>query len=101
MNQYILDENGNPVIEHDLMKWAAWFGTNQRRVAKTDLPDNVLVSTVFLGLDHNWDDGGAPVLWETMIFGGPKDGYQNRYTSLEDAKNGHNLAVALAKMEVR
>lgn len=26
------------------------------------------VSTVFLGLDHNWIEGGAPMLFETMIF---------------------------------
>ena len=27
--------------------------------------------TVFLGLDHDFLDRGDPILWETMVFGGP------------------------------
>jgi len=37
------------------------------------------------------------VLWETMIFGGPNDQeYQERYTSYEDAVEGHKVAVQIA-----
>jgi hypothetical protein len=32
-----------------------------------------------------------------MIFGGPHDGYQERYTSYGDAVEGHKVALALAK----
>jgi len=53
----------------------------------------VFVSTVFLVIDHGYRDFGdknyKPVLWETMIFGGKNNDYQERYTSLEDAKAGH------------
>jgi hypothetical protein len=51
---------------------------------------------VFLGLDHAWDSD-IPVLWETMIFGGEHDQYQERYTSYEDALKGHQTALNLVK----
>jgi hypothetical protein len=58
-----------------------------------DLPDDVAVSTVFLGINHNYT-GGAPVLFETMIFGGPWDQYQWRYTLRTEAERGHAAIVA-------
>lgn len=49
----------------------------------------ILVSTIFLGLDHSFSDDGPPVLFESMIFGGPLSGEQRRYTSRADALAGH------------
>ena len=58
--------------------------------------DGVRVSTVFLALDHSFTDG-PPVLWETMVFGqGDGDEYQERYTSYEDAVEGHKRACEFA-----
>ena len=71
-DKYTLDEKGNPVVETDLMKWAQWFETGKRGVASERIADS-LVSTVFLGLDHNLSGSGPPVLWETMVFGGVLD----------------------------
>jgi hypothetical protein len=65
-----------------------------RHVAKTDI-GKVHVSTVFLGLDHGY--GGAILLFETMIFGGEHDGYQERYSTWEEAEVGHKQAVALVE----
>ncbi len=96
MDEYILDADGNPVPCDDVLEWAKWFQGADRCVAKTEISDGVNVSTVFLGLDHNFM-GGTPVLWETMIFGGPHDQYCDRYTSREDALRGHEMAVAIAK----
>ena len=56
------------------------------------------VSTVFLGLDHSFG-GGTPILFETMIFGGEYDDYQERYHTLEEAQVGHEKAISLVKME--
>ena len=93
--KYILDENNNPVVEPNVVKWGQWMGTSLRRRVGSDEPiPGVKVSTVFLGLDHSWDDG-PPVLWETMIFGGQFDEYQERYTSFNDAKEGHAKAVLM------
>ena len=91
--RYILDENKQPKKEPDLFKWGEWMQTADRVVAKTRDGD-VEVSTVFLGLDHNWG-GGAPILFETMIFGGEHDGWQDRYSTWQEAEHGHIAAVRL------
>jgi hypothetical protein len=92
---YILDERNTPVAV-DLMAWASLLDGNRNRVALDERGD-ALVSTVFLGLDHSFTPGdGPPVLWETMIFGGKHDQYQERYTSHADAVEGHARAVAMA-----
>jgi hypothetical protein len=36
------------------------------------------------------------MLWETLIVGGPHDGYQEHYSSQADAVAGHAQALALA-----
>lgn len=68
----------------------------------TDLGEAGKVSTVFLGLDHNFSGlenplDYRPVLWETMIFGGPNDQEMWRYCSREEALKGHDAAVRLCK----
>lgn len=60
-------KDGNPVEEPDLIKWAEWFESATNRVVKQEHVGNTLISTVFLGLDHNFGEG-APILWETMTF---------------------------------
>jgi len=97
-NRYVLDEQGIPRQELDLMAWAKWFESFDRHIAKDEIKD-VLVSTVFLGLDYSFN-GGDPVLWETMIFGGAHDETQLRYTSREEAMKGHREAVELVKHEM-
>jgi hypothetical protein len=91
--RYILDANHNPVVCDDLFKWARWFETADRRVAhdmdEGEGAERIRVSTVFLGLDHNFAEVGPPVLWETMVFGGTLDGEQARYASREAALRGH------------
>jgi hypothetical protein len=70
-DKYTLNEAGEPVICSDLMEWAEWFGAKGRRsrfVAHTRLMGGWEVSTIFLGLDHNWLHEGPPVLWESMQF---------------------------------
>ena len=102
--QYILDENNNPVLAPDILTWGKWFEeaqkTGRRNVGKDEVDNKYRVSTVFLGLDHNFGNGGPPVLWETMIF--PMDDwgelYCDRYSSHEAAVEGHKKAVELAKL---
>ena len=87
MNKYwILDDNRQPV-EADLMTWARSFENGRRHIGKDEIGD-VLVSTVFLGIDHSFG-GGPPILFETMVFGGPLDQEQVRYATLDEAEVGH------------
>lgn len=78
-----------PVL--DTIEWAAWFETADRQVANT-LIDDVRVSTIFLGLDHNFGSG-KPILWETLVFGGPLNGEMFRYESRPEAVRGHEEMV--------
>jgi hypothetical protein len=96
---YMLDEENRPVAAPDVLTWAKWLSTRggNRHVAYDALPGGVTVSTIFLGVNHNFMDRGPPVLWETMILGGAADRYQERYSSLKEAAAGHKRAVALAR----
>lgn len=99
-DNYILDENHNTIKTNDLMKWAAWFETADRKVKATELPNDVKVSTVFLGLDHNWINGGDPILFETMVFGGVLDREQDRYSTWKQAEKGHEEMVKKAEKSI-
>src|SRR5574343_1602124 len=94
---WILDENGNQK-RATCGEWSAWIDSNpDRHVGRTTTDNGYYVSTVFLTCNQAWD-GGPPVLWETMIFGGAvDDSYQERYTSRVDAEAGHARAVEYAK----
>ena len=69
MKYYILNENKEPVLTADRNQWAEWFATTQNRIVAKDAVGAAIVSTVFLGFDHNsGDDDNNPILWETMVF---------------------------------
>lgn len=74
-------------------EWTAWFETADLRVAETWI-DNVRVSTVFLGLDHNVFPGRDPALFETMVFVDDEPNSVRRYFICEEAEAGHKLTVA-------
>jgi hypothetical protein len=103
MSWYILTADNQPVAV-SVTEAAQWIENNiHRKVVKqdnleNDQGDKIFVSTVFLGLDHSWDNQGL-ILWETMIFGGINDQYQERYNSYEDALEGHQRAIDLIKKE--
>ena len=94
---YVLDAERRPVPV-DIETWGRFFEHEPNRiVGMTQITSEVEVSTVFLGLDHGlWRDG-PPILFETMIFGGPLDQCQWRYVSWDDAEVGHQAAVRKAR----
>jgi hypothetical protein len=101
---WTLDADHNPVRTSDILQWGRFFNDPDRVVGKTDV-GRVRVSTVFLGIDHGrgWMIGeeGPPVLFETMIFGGKHDQYQDRYCTWAEAEAGHARAVKLVRGDWR
>ena len=88
---------GHKVVRCDnIIKWANWFEKADRHVAKTTLRNGVEISTVFLGVDHNFL-GRPPILFETMIFGGELDDEMEQYSTWQDAEKGHKKWVAKAQ----
>ncbi len=101
MKKYILNNNGEPIEETDLLAWAEWFVTADRYIA-CDKIGKVRVSTVFLGLDHSFSmENHNPILFETMIFNGEHDQYQERYINRIAAQAGHDRAVAMVKDSIK
>lgn len=64
-----------------------------RITSRSDRDLDVRVSTVWLGVNCNFL-GGPPVLFETMVFGGGRDGAQWRWGTEEQALAGHARVVA-------
>ena len=94
--RHFIEVDGVP-MPVDLYTWARAFDQRDEawRVGN-DTIGEAQVSTVFLGLNHR-HDAGAPLLYETMIFGGDHDEYQVRYTTREAAAAGHAAIVAWVK----
>lgn len=102
-------------VENDeqLIAWAREF-ERCRLVKQTELPAaEVRVSTIFLGIDHNFS-GGTPILFETMVFGPQTsaksffsgkafdhhvsfDEFTQRHHTLDEALAEHDLTVNLVK----
>jgi hypothetical protein len=80
----------------DLLTWARWFDapTTRRTVARTVDADGVIVSTVFLGLDHAWPRTGPRQIFETLVVGGPCHHTLARYATWAQAEAGHAAMCA-------
>jgi len=113
-----------PVAINDVLAWGKWFETADRTVKKTEI-QQYEVSTVFLGLDHQFsmDEDALPLLFETMVFENLDepvvskfefngrlirkeydkislegiDGYMMRYSTWGEAEAGHEAIVALVR----
>jgi hypothetical protein len=94
------DLDGNPT---DLHTWSRLFaerfdGDEPGRIG-CDRTHGLVVSTVWLGLDHGMPWGDRPTLWETMVFpdGTAEDLYMQRYASRAAAVRGHGLVVKMVR----
>jgi hypothetical protein len=97
----MLDEQHNVIrISHSrIMEWEEWYKQVENRRVGRDVINGLLVSTVFLCIDHGF--GRTPLWFETMIFKGEdlNDSldYQWRYETWDEAAYGHHVAVELVK----
>ena len=93
---YILDEDNHAVPVDNALDWATWFEANRaRRIVKQESVGPYWISTVFLGLDHNWF-GGLPLLFETMTFSGDSSSdvlNQDRCSTWKEAEEMHRKMV--------
>lgn len=100
MTHYILRDK--TPLRVPLMQWARWFEDADRVVKQEAIETatgQIEVSTVFLGLDHA-HFGGPPLLFETMIFGGPLNEHQWRCSTWEQAEAQHEAAVAQVRAAI-
>jgi len=95
---YIL-RDGKPV-RCSAREWGEWMKNKDARRVAYDIVGPVRISTVFLGVGAGYG-GGAPVLWETLVFEGPLNGEMERYTSEESARAGHAVMVHRVTLAAR
>jgi hypothetical protein len=92
------DRMGKPI---DLLTWGKLHNDEKYvRVRETILPDGKWVSTVWLGIDHNWGHG-SPLIFETMIFQSREDLTvldTERYSTEQEAIEGHQRIVQSAEL---
>jgi len=87
------DRQGRPIDVNQ----AAELGKNwdYKVLQRTTLPGGRWVSTVWLGLDHRYGEGGKPLIFETMVF--PKDSMGEedceQYATEIEAYLGHRRMV--------
>jgi hypothetical protein len=105
---YTLDELKNPVPCEDCHEWARQLANHEIKVVQQDYVGAAWVSTVFLGIDHNFIGGGPPILFETMVFGlhlieGFKfmDRDTRRYATWRDAEIGHAEIIRSLSKQLR
>lgn len=96
LQRYIL-VNGQPVTA-DHLTWGRWMTEHpeDKIIRKTQI-DDMVISTVFLGLDHNFspkEEETEPILFKTMIFGGEHDGEQWRFATHAEAVEFHEVFCA-------
>jgi hypothetical protein len=97
MYHYYILKNKTPVIV-SMHEWARWFeNTDNRRINSTTI-GKVFISTVFMGIDHDFSGHGPPLLFETMVFGGPLDGEITRCAFYKQAQRQHTEMVAEVNM---
>ena len=93
---YILE--GKTTQPVNFLTWIMWFEKADRQIFR-DTFGNIIVSTIFLGLDYNWGEGEL-LLFETIILGGELDGERQRYSTYEEAEKGHEAMVESVKDEL-
>jgi len=91
MQRYIL--KGRDIVEASLAEWTDMFWRQERRLAESHIGD-VSVSTVFTGVNYSLND--PPLLFETMIFGGPDNYYQEVCETYDEALEMHERVCAKA-----
>lgn len=87
-------EDGKEKPVKNWAEYSAWYDTIPEDIRtgvgftlKKDQCGDILVSTVFLGVDHGW--GSQPAIWETMAFKNGEEIRCNRYSTRDEALAGH------------
>lgn len=89
MSDFYILENRIPIKVQDIKVWGEWMeDASHRRVALTEI-DGTFISTVFLGLNHNFSSAGEPILFETMTFIEGQGEWQERCATYDQAEAMH------------
>lgn len=94
---YYLDRKGNIRVTRRVILHSIWWSKaiKESLIYIADTRNKKMrISTVFLTTNHNFYDKEPPFLYETMVFGGKNDLFQDRYVTKKEAIRGHIRTVA-------
>ena len=94
MTPMYFDREGQPI---SMDRWSVLFeDLAYKHVAMTAIDTEVEVSTVWMGLNHQFGEG-PPLTFETMIFGGEHNQQCWRWSTQEAALAGHDQIVTMLR----
>lgn len=93
-----LDRQGQP-IEAD--EWSRLLGNDDYRCVGYDEVGPVRISTVWLGLDHDYGLTGRPLIFETLVRDSPLAEMGRRWSTETDAHIGHHEIVRQVERALR
>ena len=93
---YVLDQQRRAVPASILEASQQLENLDSRVVAQHQVGE-VVISTVFLTINHNFGREGPPLVFETLVDGGDYDGHQDRYSTWEEAEEGHWRVVKMVE----
>ena len=102
----IYDKDGNPITMEQFSELKFGGDMEYHRVGSDDIGP-YWVSTVWLGMDHNFFGHGPPLIFETMVFltaerddpehHGLREFDTHRWSTLEEAQKGHQDVCTLVR----
>ena len=93
-----LDRQGQPMT---LRQWGAAFSDVEGRIVAQDLVGNVLVLTMWMGVDASLFSGKAPLIFGSILKEGLKFGHQIETATEAEALEAHEILVLKARQGVR
>jgi hypothetical protein len=79
----------------NLQEWADWLLENEEwDVAETELPGGIIVATIFHGIDNSPTQTGAPLVFNTRVYRGPRILDDRPAATRPEAETNHWAMVA-------
>ncbi len=78
----------------------AYQKPEKRLVSKTEINENISVSTSFTGIDYSPKSKAPPLLFETWVSGYSLYLDKDSYSSWEEAVEGHQAIVDIVKAQL-
>lgn len=97
LDGFYYDRDGSSITGE---QWRHLFENKAYCRVAFDQIDGVEVSTVWLGMNHNYSMDGPPLIFETMVFGGELGQEQWRYSTEQAALTGHQYACEIVRLEL-
>lgn len=100
------DRHGSPITLHE---WGELHEDPEYKILVQTHLSECWVSTVWLGIDHNFFGSGPPIIFESMVFPLDEAGYvsfsdeldQRRYATEQEAQAGHEALIRKYKKGVK